>query len=316
MEHPKIYCLRCKKHTENKSVEQVTTTNNRQMLKAKCSECGANKNRFIAGLTNKLADELHHRVIKKFPKRRVYVHSVDQTWAVDLADMQQYSKQNKHYKYLLAVIDVFSKYGWLIPLKNKTGATVSEAFKTLFKERKPMFIWSDKGSEFYNRQVKELLKDNNIKLYSTENEEKSSVVERWIGTMKQRMFKYFTAHDTNKYYDVLDDLVTDYNNTVHSSIKMTPVEASKSENELTVYQNLYPEKEKESKKPKYKIGDRVRIAKMKGKFEKGYTTRWRREIFVIEEVLNTDPVTYKIKDLKDEEIKGSFYEQELQITEF
>ena len=316
MEHPKIYCLRCKKHTENNSVEQVTTTNNRQMLKAKCSECGANKNRFIGGLTNKLADELHHRVIKKFPKRRVYVHSIDQTWAVDLADMQQYSKQNKHYKYLLAVIDVFSKYGWLIPLKNKTGATVSEAFKTLFKERKPMYIWSDKGSEFYNRQVKELLKDNNIELYSTENEEKSSVVERWIGTMKQRMFKYFTAHDTTKYYDILDDLVTDYNNTVHSSIKMTPVEASKSENESTVYKNLYPEKEKEIKKPKFKVGDRVRITKKKGKFEKGYTTRWRREIFVIEEVLNTDPVTYKIKDLEDEEITGSFYEQELQITEF
>ena len=145
MEHPKIYCLRCKKHTENDSVKQVTTANNRQMLKGKCAECGSIKNRFVGSLTNTLADELHHRAIKKFPKRRVYVHSIDQTWAVDLADMQQYSKQNKHYKYLLAVIDVFSKYGWLIPLKNKTGVTVSEAFKTLFKERKPMFIWSDKG---------------------------------------------------------------------------------------------------------------------------------------------------------------------------
>lgn len=268
MEHPKIYCLRCKKHTENDSVKQVTMTNNRQMLKAKCSECGSNKNRFI-GLTNKLADELHHRVIKSFPKRRVYVDSIDQTWAVDLVDMQQYSKQNKHYKYLLAVIDVFSKYGWLIPLKNKTGVTVSEAFKTLFKERKPMYIWSDKGSEFYNRQVKELLKDNNIKLYSTENEEKSSVVERWIGTMKQHMFKYFTANETTKYYDILDDLVKNYNNTVHSSIKMTPVQASKLENELTVYKNLYPEKEKKIKKPKFKGGDRVRITKKKGKFEKG-----------------------------------------------
>ncbi|VDI40076.1 Hypothetical predicted protein [Mytilus galloprovincialis] len=114
-------------------------------------------------LTNKLADELHHRVVKSFPKRRVYVHSIDQTWAVDLIDMQPYSKQNKHYKYLLAVIDVFSKYGWLIPLKNKTGVTVSEAFKTLFKERKPIYIWSDKGSEFYNRQVKEFLFNNYCK---------------------------------------------------------------------------------------------------------------------------------------------------------
>ena len=316
MEHPKIYCLRCKKHTENKDVKQVTTANNKQMLKAKCSECGTNKNRFIGGLTNKLADELHHRVVKKFPKRRVMVNSIDQTWAVDLVDMHQYSKQNKHYKYLLAVIDVFSKYGWLIPLKNKTGIIVSEAFKTLFKERQPLYIWSDKGREFYNIHVKELLKDNNIKLYSTENEEKSSVVERWIGTMKQRMFKYFTAHETNKYYDILNSLVEDYNNTVHSSIKMTPVDASKKENESTVYNNLYPEEEEDAKKPKFKVGDRVRISKKKDTFEKGYTTRWRREIFVIKEVLDTDPVTYKIEDLNNEEITGSFYEQELQLTEF
>jgi hypothetical protein len=267
-------------------------------------------------ISNELADELHHRVIKSFPKRRVYVHSIDQTWAVDLIDMQQYSKQNKHYKYLLAVIDIFSKYGWLIPLKNKTGVTVSEAFENLFKQRKPMYIWSDKGSEFYNRQVKELLKDNNIKLYSTENEEKSSVVERWIGTMKQHMFKYFTANDTFKYYDILDKLVKNYNNTVHSSIKMTPVEASKLKNELTVYKNLYPEKEELLKKPKFKVGNRVRITKKKGKFEKGYTTRWTKEIFVIEKVLNTNPITYKINDLNGEEITGSFYEQELQITKF
>ena len=97
---------------------------------------------------------------------------------------------------------------------------------------------------------------------------------------------------------------------------MTPVFASKKENEVTVYKNLYPEKSEKPKKPKFKVGDRVRISKKKGKFEKGYTTRWTREIFVIEKVLNTNPVTYKIKDLKGEEIKGSFYEQELQITEF
>ena len=135
--------------------------------------------------------------------------------------------------------------------------------------------------------------------------------------MKQHMFKYFTANETTKYYDILDNLVKDYNNTVHSSIKMTPVEASKLENESIVYKNLYPEEEVKKEKPKFKIGDRVRISKKKDKFEKGFTTRWRREIFVIEQVLNTSPVTYRIKDLKDdEEIKGSFYEQELQITEF
>jgi hypothetical protein len=97
---------------------------------------------------------------------------------------------------------------------------------------------------------------------------------------------------------------------------MTPVEASKLKNEITVYKNLYPEKEEKIKKPKFKVGDRVRITKKKGKFEKGYTTRWTKEIFVIVKVLNTNPITYKINDLKGEEIKGGLYEQELQITKF
>ena len=113
---------------------------------------------------------------------------------------------------------------------------VAEAFKHIFKEgRKPIFLWVDKGKEFYNKHVKDLLKANSVEMYSTENEEKSSVVERWNGTMKQKMFKYFTANNTEKYYDILDELVNIYNNTKHSSIKMTPVEASKEKNERKVY---------------------------------------------------------------------------------
>ena len=152
-------------------------------------------------------------------------------------------------------------------------------------------------------------------MYSTENEEKSSVVERWNRTMKERMFKYFTANNTTKYYDVLDKLVNDYNNSYHSSIDMTPVEASKKKNESSVYKTLYPPEEP-PKKPKFEVGDRVRITKKKKFFEKGYTPRWTREIFVISEVQHTNPITYKIKDLNDEEIIGSFYERELQKSRF
>ena len=131
--------------------------------------------------------------------------------------MQAFSKFNRGIKYLLAVIDVFSKYGWLIPLKDKTGA-----LKTIFKERQPEKMWVDKGKEFYNENVKSL-----VELYSTKNEEKSSVVERLIRTMKERMWKYFTDNNTNRYVDILQDLVKGYNNTRHSSIKMTPVEGVK-----------------------------------------------------------------------------------------
>ena len=217
--------------------------------------------------------------------------------------MSSYSKENKGYKYILAVIDVFSKYGWMIPLKNKSGIAVAEAFNKI-KGRHPEKLWVDKGSEFYNKHVKSLFKE----IYSTENEEKSSVVERWNRTMKERMFKYFTANNTTKYYNILDALVDDYNNTYHTTIKMTPVEASRIEVRQTITIS--------TNNPKFKVGDRVRITKKKKFFEKGYTPNWTNEIFVIDKVIDTNPVTYKIKDLNNEEIIGSFYEKELQQTQF
>ena len=257
-----------------------------------------------------LAEELHKPVRRKFKRRRVLGNGIDRIWATDLVDMQAFSKFNRGIKYLLAVIDVFSKYGYLIPLKDKTGKSVASALKTIFKERKPEKMWVDKGKEFYNKNVKEL-----IELYSTENEEKSSVVERWIRTMKEKMWKYFTDNNTNVYIGILPDLVEDYNNTKHSSIKMTPVKASKKENKLRLWRNLYPEHlEIRDIKPNFSIGDKVRISKKKKTFEKGYTTRWTEEIFTIVEVKRTSPVTYKIADLNGEEIKGSFYEPELQKT--
>jgi len=154
--------------------------------------------------------------------------------------MQRFSKFNCGARYILTVIDVFSKYGWMLPQKNKTGKSVTDAFKEIFKtsHRKQQKLWTDDCREFYNKNVKEL----GVELYSTENEETSSVAERWNRTMKERMYKYFTANDTQKYIDVLDSFVQKYNNTRHSSIKMTPVEASKKENELTVCRNLYPVK--------------------------------------------------------------------------
>ena len=224
--------------------------------------------------------------------------------------MKAVSKFNQGFNFLLLVIDILSKYGWIIPLKNKEGKTVASALKKIFKERKPEKMWVDKGKEFYNKDVKEL-----IELYSTENEEKSSVVERWIRTMKEKMWKYFTDNNTNHYVDILPDLVKDYNNTKHSSIKMTLVEASKKKNEFTVWRNLYPDRLKKIDiNPKFSIGDKVRISKKKKTFEKGYTTRWTEEIFTITKINRTSPVTYKIADLNGEEIDGSFYEPELQKT--
>ena len=138
------------------------------------------------------------------------------------------------------VIDVFSKYGWIIPLKDKKGESVMNAFKIIFKEgRKPQYLWVDKGKEFYNKHLKDLLEKNGIHMYSTENEEKSSVVERWNRIIKAKMWKQFTVQGNTQYIDILPKILKQYNNTKHSSIKMTPVEASNNRNEGVVYFNLY-----------------------------------------------------------------------------
>ena len=200
----------------------------------------------------------------------------------------------------------------MLPIKDKTGKSVADEFKEIFKKskRKPEKLWTDKGREFYNKHVKEL----GVELDSTENEEKLSVAERWNRTMKEKMFKYFTAINTNKYIDVLVDFVERYNNTRHSSIKRTPVEASKKKNIVRVYRNLYPDLTRRPMRAKFKTGDKVRILKKKELFEKGFTPNWTEEVFTVSEIQKTNPVTYKITDLNDEEIQGTFYEQEFQKT--
>ena len=243
------------------------------------------------------------------------MNHIDEIWAADLVEMQQFSRWNKGYKYLLMVIDVFSKYGWIVPLKDKKGETVTKAFQNIFKEgRKPEFVWTDKGSEFYNRHLKDLLRKHEIELYSTENEEKSSVVERWNRTMKNRMWKEFTKRGNTMYLDILPKILKLYNNTSHSSIKMTPTEASRKENEGTVYFNLMkPTSTKSSTKSKHLVGDKVRISKYKRPvFDKGYTPNWTEEVFTVDKIQYTNPITYRLKDLSGEEILGSFYEQEMQ----
>ena len=139
--------------------------------------------------------------------------------------MGKFSEWNKGFKYLLMVIDVFSKFGCIEPLKDKKGETVAAAFEKIFKLRQPQLLWTDKGREFYNKNVNQLLSQKNIKLYSTENEEKSSVVERFNRTIKEKMWKMFSANNTI-YIDKIDELLKTYNSSFHRSIKMAPIFAS------------------------------------------------------------------------------------------
>ena len=221
--------------------------------------------------------------------------------------MQLLSKYNKGIRFLLGVIDIFSKYAWVVPLKDKKGVSIAAAFQSILKQsnRKPNKIWVDKGSEFYNASFKKWLQDNDIVMYSTNNEGKSVVAEIFIRTLKSKIYKHMTSISKNVYIDKLDDIVDRYNNTYHSAIKMKPIDLK---------DNTYIDTAKEinNKDPKFKVGDRVRISKYKNIFAKGYTPNWSEEVFVkkitnINKNKNTVPWTYVINDLNGEEIIGTFY---------
>ena len=257
---------------------------------------------------NILSEELHKSKRKNYPRRRIIVNHIHEIFAADLVEMQKFVKLNKGYRYLLTCIDIFSKYSWVIPLKDKRGITIRNALEKIFNERKPKFLWTDRGTEFYNKQVQDLFNENNIKLYSTNNSEiKSEVVERFNCTFKNMMYKKFTENNNTIFYNILDQLVNNYNNKYHSTIKMTPIEGSKKINERKI-KNIY-NFEKTKKPAKFKIGDRVRISLEKNIFEKSYETNWTEEIFVIYDIKYSDVPYYFLKDLNNEKLEGTFNEQ-------
>ena len=172
--------------------------------------------------------------------------------------------------------------------------------------RTPNKIWVDQGSEFYKNSFKTFFKINNIEMYLTYNEGKSVVAERFIRTLKNKIFKYMTAISKNIYFDALDDIVNKYNNTVHRTIKMKPIDVTS--DSYAEYNEDFNKKD-----PKFKVGDCVTISKYKNIFEKRYTPNCSEEVFVVSKIKNTIPWTYVISDLNGEEITGSCYEKELQI---
>ena len=215
--------------------------------------------------------------------------------------MQLLSRYNKGIRFLLCVTDIFSKYAWIVPLKDKKGISIVKVFQIILKQsnsRKPNKIWVDKGSEFYSASFKKWLQDNDIAMYSIHNEGKSVVAERFIRMLKSKIYKYMASISKNVYIDKLDGIEDEYNNTYHTTIKMKPID---------VKDNTYINADKEinNKDPKFKVGDRVRISKYKNSFAKGYTPNWSEEVFVIKKVKNTVPWTYVINDLNGEEITGT-----------
>lgn len=280
----------------------------------------ATKNKFSkktisAWLEKQNTYTLHKPKRNRFKRNEYDVNNIGDLWQADLIDLQNISKYNNGYKYILVVIDVFSKFGWCEPIKQKTSSEIVRAFSNIFNNKLkylPLHIQTDNGREFTNKHFQIFLKQKNIQYFSTNNSEtKACIVERYIRTIKSVIFKYFTYTNTYKYIDVLKNIVLAYNNKKHRSIGMPPSHVN-DKNILNVWENLNKDKLKNCKKPKYVIGDNVRLSKIKRHFTKGYKPNWTEEVFKITSIILRKPVVYKISDLANEEITGVFYEYELQ----
>lgn len=254
---------------------------------------------------------MHKPARRRFSRNKIYVIGMNRQFQIDLADMVSLHKQNNGYKYLLTCIDVFSKYAWAIPIKNKTGDETVRAFKLVLEDRIPKKVQSDQGKEFLNDKFQTLLETNNIKFFTSKNQEiKCSIVERFNRTIKSKIWKYFSANRTYSYIDIIDNLVDGYNKSYHRSIKMAPENVS-IENEVLVRKNLYGNIQT-NKQPIFEIGDKVRVSKLKKLFEKGYLPNWSEEIFFVKQIIVRNPIVYVLEDYGGEVIDGFWYEKELQ----
>ena len=251
---------------------------------------------------------LHKPYNKPRLYRKIMVRDIDDQWQADLVEIREFSDTNEDYNYMLTVIDCFSRYAWTEPLKTKTGHETAQAFEQIFTAgRVPIKVQFDEGKEFYNHHVKKLMESRKIVFFSTFSDKKAAIVERFNRTLKSRMYKYFTENETRKWIDVVQSIVQGYNNSYHSTIKMSPVEASKPNNTETVWWNIYGSHiTAEFGVPHFKVGQAVRISKYKSVFDKGYLPNFTEEYFKIKQILIGNPIVYKLEDLKGEDLNGVF----------
>ena len=269
-----------------------------------------------------------HKPVRKVKKRtRVMVSGIDDQFDADLAsfDKESYVKENDGYKFLLVVIDIFSRYLWVKPLKDKAAKTVVAAFNEIFSGsgRLPRRIRTDRGTEFTSHETQQFFRRKGIQQMFTSNELQANYAERVIKTLKSKIQRYLQSKNTEKYVDVLQDLVTSYNQTWHYGIKSKPKDVNK-ENERRLWWQMYWPREsfeEETKRLnqskdvfKFKIGDFVRLSLTKRKFMREYSEKWTGEIFIVKaRFLREGSVDlYKVTDYEGEKILGTFYRNELQ----
>ena len=256
---------------------------------------------------------LHRQARIHYPTRKYIVHDIDEQWQADLCDVALIARENDGYRFILTVIDIFSRYAWARPLKNKTGIAVAEAFKDIFSEgRIPRRIQTDQGKEFENQHVRSLFNKHNIELFSVKSAYKAAIVERFNRTLKNKLWRYFTMSTKQKWTQILQDVVHSYNHSIHRTLRCKPAEVTAA-NVSEIREKVFNKRPPSKVESDVQVGDKVRISKVKSVFAKGYLPNWTEEIFTVESVdRKTVPTMYKLKDYNNEVIEGSFYRYEIE----
>ncbi len=258
---------------------------------------------------------VHKPIRRKFHRNKFIAFYVDSHWQADLCDLQALSKYNDGYKYLLTCCDVLSKFCWAIPVKNKQASTVRDAFAQILKTgRKCWWLFTDKGKEFIGKDFQDFVtKKRIIHVVSRSPDIKAANVERWNRTLKTRLWKYFTKRKTFRYLNVLQTLVQAINNSYTNTIGCRPIDVNQ-DNEAIIRERLFGKTSNVKTKPRFtfNVGDKVRIAKEKDTFKKGYLPNFTEEVFIVDERMPRQPIpVYRIKDLDGQQIEGVYYPAEL-----
>ena len=237
-------------------------------------------------------DEIYSKTPKKNYIKKTDVYHVDDIRSLEILDLKDYGPENNRgYRYVLVVFENFSKFGWTIPLKNKNAQTIKDSFENIIisSKRKPNLIESDRGKEFYNNIFQDFLNKNNIKLYSRNSSYGAVFAERFNRTIRDLLKRTVFEKGDGNWVDELHTITKQYNKRIHSSTKLTPIQASLKKNEGYVYKNLLDKRQKIT--PKFQINDLVRTADIKRTFSKSDTTNWSYKLYKITEIIK-DTIPY------------------------
>ena len=247
------------------------------------------------------SDEIYSKPPKRsYETNKIVYNHIDEIRSIDLADFSDYkTSNNKGFRYIFFIIDNFSKYLWAIPLKNKYGQTITNEFSKILttSKRRPLKLEGDRGAEFYNSIFQNFLKVKNNRHYSRFTDKSPSIAERVIRTMRNLLKKPIFLAGNADWLSELPSVIKQYNNAIHSSVKMTPNQACQKVNEKEVYSNL--KDNREVRKPKFKLGQLVRTADIKRVFSRGDSTNYSYKLYTITEIIHDTIPSYRLNYLPE-----------------